>query len=53
MLEVASSHYPTVKVPGSWNDFTVDGKKVGGSGFATYALYSSFAPISKRENPYT
>jgi hypothetical protein len=28
MLEVTSSHYPTIKVPGSWNDFTVDGKKL-------------------------
>jgi class 3 adenylate cyclase len=28
----------TMKVPGSWNDFLVDGKKVGGSGYGTYAL---------------
>jgi adenylate cyclase len=47
MLEVASSHYPTVKVPGSWNDFTVDGKKVGGSGFATYALTLHLPPSLK------
>ncbi len=28
----------TIKVPGSWNDFLHNGKKIGGSGFATYSL---------------
>jgi hypothetical protein len=47
LLEVTYSHYPTIKVPGSWNDFTVDGKKIGGSGYATYALYLHLPPSLK------
>lgn len=39
MLEMSSLRYPTIKVPGSWNDFVVDGRKIGSSGFATYAIY--------------
>ncbi len=42
ILNLTSYRYPTLKVPGSWNDFQVDGKKVGGSGYATYALYLHF-----------
>lgn len=47
MLELTSPRFPTIKVPGSWNDFIVDGKKVGGSGFATYALYLHLPPTLK------
>ena len=38
ILIVSSKSSQVIKVPGSWNDFLVDGKKVGGYGYATYAL---------------
>ncbi len=38
MQAVVSGNYPSIKVPGSWNDFVLDGKKVGSHGFATYVL---------------
>ncbi len=46
-LEITSYKYPTIKVPGSWNDFIVDGKKVGGYGYATYALRIYLSPSLK------
>lgn len=41
--ESCSSQKTMIQVPGIWNGFEVDGKKIEGKGFASYRLYFSVA----------